>query len=280
MSAPRTGRTDLPHAGGLGDLVVLDPDHPGFRDREYRQRRNLIAALALGHRAQGEVLDAPYTEEEHGVWSAIWRHLSPLHERFACAEYLACAAALRIDHERIPQLREINQRIQPVSGFRMAPIAGLVSARRFLEYLGMDVFLSTQYIRHHSRPLYTPEPDVVHELIGHAATFVDPVYAALNRAFGLAAVRADDARMVELERVYWYTLEFGLVREGGALKAYGAGLLSGADELAGFADGPELRRFDLDAMTRLAYDPTSRQPVLFVADGFTQVAAIAEWLAR
>jgi phenylalanine-4-hydroxylase len=277
MRMERIDRSAL-HAGGAEDLVVLDPDHPGFRDRAYRERRNAIARLALDYRDGETVPAAPYTDDEHAVWRAVHSELAPLHARWACAEYLACSALVRLPRARIPQLAEINAAIAPLSGFRFLPVAGLVSARRFLEYLGRDVFLSTQYIRHHSRPLYTPEPDVVHEVIGHAATFAHAGWAAINRAFGEAAARADQASLTALERIYWYTLEFGVVRERGELRAYGAGLLSGAGELARFATAAELRPFDLSAMAALPYDPTAYQPVLFVAESFAQVAAMASSL--
>jgi phenylalanine-4-hydroxylase len=273
MDAPRI------HAGGEGDLVQLDPDHPGFRDRAYRERRNAIARLALAYRAGDPPPIAPYSEEEHAVWRAVWRELEPLHARWASREYRRCSRQVALDRERIPQLAEVNAAIAS-SDFSMLPVAGLVSARRFLEYLGRDVFLSTQYIRHHSRPLYTPEPDVVHELVGHAATFVHPTYARLNRAFGAAALDADDRRLTALERIYWYTLEFGLVREDGELKAYGGGVLSGAGELARFATAAELRPLDLADMAARPYDPTGYQPVLYVARDWAEVDAIADELAR
>ena len=97
---------------------------------------------------------------------------------------------------------------------QMLPVAGLISARGFLSCLGRGVFLSTQYMRHHSMPLYTPEPDVIHELIGHATSFFDPDFVRLSRLFGQAALVADAPTLARLERVYWYTLEFGLAREG------------------------------------------------------------------
>ncbi len=96
----------------------------------------------------------------------------------------------------------------------MVPVAGLVTSRAFLGNLRFDQFLSTQYIRHHTVPLYTPEPDIVHELVGHAATLADPGFAALNRAFGRAAERVSDDVLKQIERVYWYTLEFGVTKEG------------------------------------------------------------------
>src|SRR5437867_3895057 len=99
------------------------------------------------------------TAEEHGVWQTIWQALGPAHRRHACAEYLDCLSRLAFDTDRIPQLAEISKKVEAISGFRLEPVAGLVEPRVFLESLANGVFLCTQYIRHHSTPLYTPEPD-------------------------------------------------------------------------------------------------------------------------
>jgi phenylalanine-4-hydroxylase len=145
--------------------------------------------------------------------------------------------------------------------------------------LGRGVFLSTQYIRHHSMPLYTPEPDVVHELIGHATSFFRPEIVRLTRLFGEAALNADEETLRQLERVYWYTLEFGVAREGGDVKAYGAGLLSSFGELGRFASHAELKRFDLSEIARTNYDPTNYQKVLFVAPSFSEMEKrVGGWL--
>lgn len=261
------------HAGGAAELVQLSPDHPGFQDEIYRRRRNEIAALALAYRPSDPVPDVHYSEVEHRVWRGIWDRLAPLHETCACRAYREAARRVRLDRKRIPQLAEVNAVIRPILGFRMLPVAGLVSARTFLEYLGRDVFLSTQYMRHHSRPLYTPEPDVVHELVGHAATFASPEFVALNRAFGRAAdhAREEDARR-RIDRLYWFTMEFGVVEEGSGAKAVGAGLLSSFGELGRFESGAELVPFDVDEIVETSYDPTSYQARLFVAPSFEKLA--------
>lgn len=267
------------HAGGAAALVSLDPDHPGFRDAVYRARRDAIARIALDHRTGAPVGHAPYVEAEHAVWAQVRAALAPLHRRWACAEILELQAVLPLHPERVPQLAELNPRLHAVAGFRMEPVAGLVSARTFLMHLGRRVFLSTQYIRHASRPFYTPEPDVIHELVGHAATLVHPGIAELNRVVGEAAAVADAASMARLERVYWYTLEFGLVRQGGELKAFGAGLLSSVGELERCATAPELRPWDLEAMAGTPYDPTDYQGVLFVAPSFTRMLCdVTAWV--
>lgn len=249
-------------------IVHLDPDHPGFRDAEYRRRRNRIARIALEHEPGTPVPDAPYTDEEHAVWRTVWTALEPAHRLHACAEYLDSLRQLELPRERIPQMREVSEKIERLSGFRLEPVAGLVEPRVFLESLARGVFLSTQYIRHHSTPLYTPEPDVVHEIVGHGVTLASPRLAELNRLVGEAVRRTLDAdAMTRLARVYWFTIEFGVLRESGELKAYGTGLLSSAGELEAMHRA-ELRPLDLEAASRTEFDPTHFQPVLFCADSF------------
>ena len=262
-------------------IVQLDPDHPGFRDREYRKRRNQIAELAMNFQPGDQIPDAPYTAEEHEVWRAIWKALQPAHQQHACAEYLASLRRLNFDSDRIPQLREVNEKVKAISGFRLEPVAGLVQPRVFLENLANGVFLCTQYIRHHSTPLYTPEPDVVHEIIGHGVTLASERLAELNRLFGEAVKRttAQDA-LDRLSRIYWFTIEFGALREGESVKAYGTGLLSSAGEMEEMRDA-ELRPLDLEAASRQQYDPTRFQPVLFCAESFEAMyQRLREYLIR
>lgn len=260
-------------------IVQLSPDHPGFRDLDYRARRNRIAQLALNYRAGEPIPEAPYTPEEHEVWRAVWQALEPAHRAHACAEYQECIRRLAFAPDRIPQLREVNEKVQAISGFRLEPVAGLVEPRVFLESLASGTFLCTQYIRHHSTPLYTPEPDVVHEIVGHAVTLASKRLAELNRLFGNAVKRTTSLESLNrLSRVYWFTIEFGVVRENGAVKAYGTGLLSSAGELSAMHNA-ELRPLDLEAASRHEYDPTHFQPVLFCADSFeTMYDSLHEFL--
>jgi len=253
---------------GRNDIVQLDPDHPGFRDEQYRARRNQIAQLAMNYQPGDPIPDAPYTSDEHRVWQTIWKALRPAHQQHGCSPYLEALHRMNFADDRIPQLREVNEKVQAISGFRLEPVAGLVQPRVFLENLADGVFLCTQYIRHHSTPLYTPEPDVVHEIVGHGVTLACPELAELNRMFGRAVKRASSAAALEtLSRVYWFTIEFGVLREAGQLKAFGTGLLSSAGELEGMHQA-ELRPLDLPAITGQNYDPTHFQPVLFCAESF------------
>lgn len=252
-------------------LVQLDPDHPGFRDQQYRARRNAIAEIAMTYKPGSAIPAAPYTEQEHDVWKQIWHALGPAHREHACAEYLGCLDRLAFDADRIPQLDEVSQKVEAISGFRLEPVAGLVEPRIFLESLARGVFLSTQYIRHHSAPLYTPEPDVAHEIIGHAVTLASTRFAELNRLFGESVKRTEEkSELDRLARVYWFTIEFGVLRENGQIKAYGTGLLSSAGELSEMHKA-RLRPLDINTAADHVYDPTHYQAELFCADSFDEM---------
>lgn len=264
-------------------LVELNPDHPGFRDPIYRARRNAIAKLALEHREGTPPPVVAYTDVENEVWRSVWEHLTPLHAARAVREWRAAAERLALGDldfgRRVPQLAEVNE-LTRSCGIEMYPVGGLIAAQQFLTALGRGVFRSTQYMRHHSMPLYTPEPDVIHELVGHATSFLAPEIVQLSRAFGEAAQRAAPEAQAELERLYWYTLEFGVALEDGEVKAYGAGLLSSYGELGDLGARARLAPFDLEVMARTPYDPTDYQSILFVAPSFAEmVRRLDAWLA-
>lgn len=245
--------------------VVLGADHPGFSDPAYRARRNALAALALEWRPGDPVPEPEYAAVEHDVWRAVSRELAPLHHRFACRAYLEAKEELALPADHVPQLREVSERLAPVTGFRYLPVAGLAPLRDFYGAFAGSTFFSTQYLRHPSMPLYTPEPDVVHEVVGHANQLADPDFAAVYRLVGGAVARTRSEEALRfLSRVFWFTLEFGVVEEGGEPKAYGAGILSSCGETAAFRQA-DIRPIDVPAMGTVTYDITRYQPVLFAA---------------
>lgn len=251
--------------------VELAEDHPGFADPAYRERRNVIAARALEWRPGLPVPEVDYTAAEQGVWRTVCRELAVKHERLACAEYRAAMAALDLPRDRIPQLSEVSGSLSPLTGFRYVPAAGLVGFEDFYGSLAGGVFHSTQYVRHHAQPLYTPEPDLIHEVIGHGGLLADPRLSELNRLAGHAARRLQTkAGRDFFSSVFWFSIEFGVVWEGTELRAYGAGLLSSFGEIDEFR-GAEVRPLSIAQMGTLAYDITAYQPVLFAADGVEQL---------
>ncbi|MEM1433138.1 MAG: ACT domain-containing protein [Pseudomonadota bacterium] len=254
----------------------LAADHPGFHDPEYRARRAMIDALARDFRQGDSIPLVDYTATEAATWREVYLQLASLHERYACAEYRRILKDLKqhcdFGADRIPQARAVSAFLEARTGFRLRPVAGLLNSRDFLNGLAFRVFFSTQYIRHHSKPMYTPEPDICHELIGHAPMFADTAFADLSQEIGLASLGATDAEIERLARCYWYSVEFGLLREGGVLKAYGAGLLSSFGELD-YACAPEgsgghraaLEPWDPAEAAERPFPITEYQPLYFVA---------------
>lgn len=251
------------------DIEELPLDHPGAHDPEYRKRRDHIASLAKQFRETGQITDVEYTEEEQNVWRHVARELDEMHEEKASPFYLQAKKNLGISNERIPQLSEMTKRLQETTGFRLAPIEGLVDTRAFLSWLSWRTMLSTQYIRHHSRPGYTPEPDIVHEAMGHIPMFTNPDFADFSQFIGHGARIATDEQLEGLGRIYWFTVEFGLVEADGETKAFGAGLLSSFKELENaFSDNVERRPFVLEEVIEHDYEYSDLQPVLYVAPSY------------
>ncbi len=254
--------------------VHLDEDHPGFADPAYRQRRNHIASLALDWATGSPVPHVDYTEEEQEVWRTVRRELADKHERLACRECRDAMERLRLPSDRIPQLDEVGELLRPLTGFEYHPAAGLVAFEEFYGSLADGVFHSTQYLRHPSRPLYTPEPDLIHEVIGHGGMLASPRFAELNRAAGRAAKRLETQEGRDFfARVFWFTIEFGVLWEEGSLRCYGAGLLSSYGEIEEFR-GAEIRPLDVAMMGTQEYDITHYQPILCAGESTDHVMEV------
>jgi phenylalanine-4-hydroxylase len=260
LYSPDTAQAD-------GTVVVhLGEDHPGLNDPAYRRRRNEIATAAARWTPGEPVPQIAYTDAENEIWRTVCRELRTRHEIYACREFLRAKERLGLPEDHVPQLDEVTDRLRPLTGFGYHPAAGLVPLREFYGSLADRIFHSTQYVRHPSEPLYTPEPDIIHEVIGHGNLLASPRFAELKRLAGDAArrVQSDEALQV-IADVFWFTLEFGVVWEDGELKAYGAGILSSYGEIEEFR-AMEIRPLDFAEMVTIEYDITRYQPVLYAAD--------------
>ena len=199
--------------------VHLGQDHPGLQRPDYRARRNEIAAAAMAWTPGEPIPHVDYTDAEHEIWRVVCRELHDKHEKYACGEYLEGKARLSLPEDHVPQLDEVTARLRPLTGFEYHCAPGLVPLREFYSSLADRVFHSTQYVRHPSEPLYTPEPDIIHEVIGHGNMLASARFAEIKRLAGEAARRVEtEAALQFIADVFWFTLEFGVIHEDGELQ--------------------------------------------------------------
>ncbi|XP_074100937.1 tyrosine hydroxylase ple [Cotesia typhae] len=251
----------------------LDMNHPGFADKEYRARRKIIAEIAFAYKYGDPIPSIPYTETENETWLRVFNTVVDLVPKHACIEYQRVFKKLRDEKifvpHRIPQLQEVSDFLNRNTGFTLRPAAGLLTARDFLSSLAFRIFQSTQYVRHINSPYHTPEPDCIHELLGHMPLLADPSFAQFSQEIGLASLGASDEEIEKLSTIYWFTVEFGLCKEGNEVKAYGAGLLSAYGELLhSLSDKCEHRPFDPSTTALQPYQDQDFQPIYYVAESF------------
>lgn len=247
----------------------MDPQDSA--DAGYRARRDEIAALSHRYVRGEPVPPIDYTEQEHGVWRLVATELADRHRHCATTEFLHAAEDLAIPVEGIPQLQDVGARLGELSGFGLRPAAGIVPFADFCGSLADLYFQSTQYIRSHTSPHYSTEPDVLHELIGHANALADPRFAALYRVVGEATrrVRTEEALQF-IAKTFWFTMECGVMTQNGELKAYGASLLSSTGELENFRDAT-IRPLALADLAGTDYDISKYQTLLYTVDSMDEL---------
>eukprot|EP00735_Rhodelphis_limneticus_P013367 TRINITY_DN701_c0_g1::TRINITY_DN701_c0_g1_i1::g.18318::m.18318 TRINITY_DN701_c0_g1::TRINITY_DN701_c0_g1_i1::g.18318 ORF type:complete len:454 (+),score=129.40,sp/P90925/PH4H_CAEEL/53.32/2e-171,Biopterin_H/PF00351.16/2.8e-158,ACT/PF01842.20/1.1e-05,ACT/PF01842.20/6.7e+03,ACT_4/PF13291.1/0.00069,ACT_4/PF13291.1/1.1e+04 TRINITY_DN701_c0_g1_i1:73-1434(+) len=251
----------------------LEADHPGFTDEKYRARRREIVDIAKNYCHGQAIPQINYTAEEIATWRTVYSRLKELFPSHAARQVNAVIPLLEKEcgygPDSIPQLEDVSRFLKDCTGWSLRPVSGLLSPRDFLNGLAFRVFHSTQYIRHHSKPFYTPEPDVCHELIGHVPLFADPDFAEFSQQIGIASLGATDDDIKKLATCYWFTVEFGLCKQDGEIKAYGAGLLSSFGELEhSLTDKNQKIPLDMHVVAITEYPITSYQPRYFVAESF------------
>ncbi|MGL4552653.1 MAG: phenylalanine 4-monooxygenase [Gemmataceae bacterium] len=250
----------------------LEPGHPGLGDGEYVARRRELFARCRRHRL--ERLGPPpieYTPEETRIWREVSPELDELHVRHACSTYLRAKRALAITADEVPQLRTLSERVRRETGMHLVPAEGALPYRTFYGYIAGRGFPVTQFLRHGSHPEFTPEPDMIHDCLGHVPPLMDRDYAELLTLIGKAASATPHGdQVLALKRFSWFSIEFGLLQEAGEVKVFGAGILSSTGEIPYSLSSPEVTRrpFVTDEVIGTDYDPSRMQDRLFVAPSF------------
>ena len=266
------------------DELVLEPDHPGLGDAAYVQRRKDLFALCRRHRL--ESLGPPliqYTPEETAIWRDVSLKLHELHRLHACSIYLEAKDALAISTTDIPQLRHLSERLERETRMHLVPAEGPLAYRTFYSYIARRGFPVTQFIRHGSHPEFTPEPDMIHDCLGHVPSLMNQDYAEVLALIGKAAhASPDPLQVLALKRFSWFSIEFGLIEEAAGLKVFGAGILSSTREIPFSLFSPDVTRrpFVTDEVIETDYDPSHMQDRLFVIPSFTWLRGEIEALVR
>jgi len=222
-----------------------------------------------------EVAVPPYSEEEHGTWKLLIENQKEVLPQRACNEFMAGLSEIKFPESKIPHLADISDAIEKYTGWKIMRVEGLVPDKEFFQLLSEKIFPSTDFIRDRSELGYTPSPDMFHDLLGHVPLLINPRFTAFFEKFGQAGVRAfqlghPGTKM--LPRIYWYTVEFGLIRNPEGLRIYGAGIVSSPNEvLYSLSDKPKRHPFDIDLIAAKPYDIWHMQEELFVIESFDQL---------
>ncbi|WP_439621395.1 phenylalanine 4-monooxygenase [Gemmata sp.] len=264
--------------------LELEPGHPGLGDAGYVARRKELFSLCRRHRL--ERLGPPtvdYTPEETRIWREVSPKLHELHDRYACSIYLKAKHDLAINETEIPQLRTISERLERETNIHLVPAEGALPYRTFYEYIAARGFPVTQFIRHGSHPEFTPEPDMIHDCLGHVPPLMNQDYAELLTLIGKAAATTPRGEQVlALKRFSWFSIEFGLIEEAGETKVFGAGILSSTGEIPHslFSKDATRRPFVTDTVIATDYDPSQMQKDFFIAPSLPFLRRELEALVR
>ena len=255
------------------NTLALDPKHPGINDPQYVARRQYFFDIARDYRLNKKGLPViNYTPEENAVWAQVYQKLDALQTQYAWSEYLKGKAALHLDADKMPQLAVLDKRISQTYGIRLAPAEGLLDTRDFHGLLSQGIMPCTQFIRHHANPEYTPEPDAVHDVLGHLPLLMHKEYGDITRLIGQGVRQSEDAVLWQWDKIYWFTIEYGLIEEAGSIKAFGAGLFSSYGELTHcFTEQVEKRPLSIQDIIKTEYDPTQMQPILYVIPSLAEL---------
>jgi phenylalanine-4-hydroxylase len=214
-----------------------------------------------------------YTQEQHDIWRELVQRCLPQVQRHACREYLEGYEIIGLKAGRLPNLGAISAQLGPRTGWSTAPVSGFLPGEAFFEMLAARMFPTTTYIRSHDSLEYTPEPDVFHDVFGHVPMHAHRIFADFLQHYGAVCAKVTDHDVLErLGRLFWYTVEFGVIRQDGAIKVYGSGIISSHRECTNVVEhGCEIRPFNLEEVLDTTVKVDELQKRLFAIDSFEQI---------
>jgi phenylalanine-4-hydroxylase len=214
-----------------------------------------------------------YTADEHAEWAELVKRQQPQIKAHACREYREGYEIIGLQPDRLPNLSSISARLAPRTGWNTTPVSGFLPADAFFEMLAARKFPTTTRLRAPESLEYTPEPDIFHDVFGHVPMHAHAVFAGFLQHYGSVCAKIQDAAALErLGRLFWYTVEFGLIRDHGEIKIYGSGLISSHGECANvFAGGCEIKSFDLREVLQTPVKVDEMHKLLFAIENFDQV---------
>jgi phenylalanine-4-hydroxylase len=227
-----------------------------------------------------------YTTGQHRVWQELVGRRRPQIEAHACREYLEGYQVIGLKDDRLPNLAAITAILRPRTGWSTSAVSGFLPAQAFFEMLDARMFPTTTWLRSRDSLEYIPEPDIFHDVFGHVPMHAHRVFADFLQHYGSVCVRIGDQQLLEqLGRLFWYTVEFGLIRQNGAIKVYGSGVISSHGECTNVIEGGcEVRNFDLEEVLRTPVRVDHIHSRLFAIDSFDQLYeamhAAEEWAER
>lgn len=216
---------------------------------------------------------AAYTPEQHAIWQELVSRRMPQLERHASSVYLDGFQQIGLQPEQLPKLKDVSARLEPRTGWNSTPVSGFLPADAFFEMLGARKFPTTTWIRDRESMEYTPEPDIFHDVFGHVPMHAHPVFADFLEHYGkVCAGLTNQEDLERMGRLFWFTVEFGVIREAGEIKVYGSGLISSHGECTHVVNGgPEIRDFDLEKVLNTPVDVSKMQPVLYAIESYEQI---------
>lgn len=255
-------------------------DHPGHKDEAFKARRAEFAEIAYSIKVGDKIPKISYTEQETQTWKSLYHAVTPYFKKHACTEYYNNFKDMEerglIKENEVPQISDVNSYLMKKTGFQLKPISGLESDRDFLNCLAFKVFPSTLHMRHPSLPFFSIDPDVAHEVLGHAPMLADTEFSDFVQEIGLTSLGATNEDIVKLTTLYFYSVELGLLmNDQGLRKVYGARVLSSFDEIEhAISIKPEIRHFDPFQACNMKYHRRHLQSIYWFCENFREAKTL------